>query len=129
MPKKPTIEHYQRLFGVESQKVREEKGAINLNFALNFRNSVIVAVACTFVSLFLNSLAAFAFAKFNFPGKEKIFTLLISTLMIPGQVTMIPIFFVIKDAWIIEHLLGVDSPWIGKCVWNIFDPAIYVDNS
>lgn len=119
LPKKPTIEHYQRLFGVESQKVREEKGAINLNFALNFRNSVIVAVACTFVSLFLNSLAAFAFAKFNFPGKEKIFTLLISTLMIPGQVTMIPIFLLLKMLGLLNTFWALIVPGLVS-VYGIF---------
>jgi multiple sugar transport system permease protein len=119
LPKKVTTEHYQRLFGIESQKVKEEKGTISLNFAQHFKNSVLVAVGITVFSLFLNSLAAFAFSKYNFPGKEKIFTLLLATLMIPGQVTMIPIFLLLKMLGLLNTYFALLIPGLVS-VYGIF---------
>lgn len=119
LPKKVTLEHYQRLFGIESQEVRQEKGTISLNFAINFRNSLMVAVAITLLSLFFNSLSAFAFAKFNFPGKEKIFTLLLATLMIPGQVMMIPVFLLLKMLGLLNTFMALIIPGLVS-VYGIF---------
>ena len=62
-----------------------------------------VSVSVTFGSLLLNSLAAFAFAKYPFRGREVLFIGLLATMMIPSQVTMIPSFLLLK------HLAWLDS--------------------
>lgn len=72
-------------------------------FGRFFLNSVVISLAVTIGSLFLNSLAAFAFAKYPFRGRNVLFIGLLSTMMIPGQVTMIPSFLVLK------HLAWLDS--------------------
>ncbi|MDI6642378.1 MAG: carbohydrate ABC transporter permease, partial [Elusimicrobiota bacterium] len=69
-----------------------------------------IAISITVLSLFVNSLAAFAFAKFSFPGKEKIFALLLATLMIPGQMTMIPVFLLLKSLGLLNSYLGLIIP-------------------
>jgi len=119
LPKKITFEHYKRLFGIESQKVKEEKGSISLNFAKHFKNSILIAIGITVFSLFFNSLAAFAFAKYNFPGKEKIFTLLLATLMIPGQVMMIPVFLLLKMLGLLNTYFALLIPGLVS-VYGIF---------
>ena len=56
------------------------------------KNSVIIAVSVTVIGTLTSSLAAFSFAKLKFPGKSKIFLLLLSALMIPYPAVMIPQF-------------------------------------
>jgi len=70
-------------------------------FHMFFLNSVIVAVAVTFGQVLTSSLAAYAFARLRFPGRDKLFLAYLGTLMVPGQVTMIPIFILLrKMGWI-----------------------------
>lgn len=57
-------------------------------------NSLFVAFATVALGLFFDSLAAFAFAKFNFPFRDALFALLIATIMIPPPVTLVPTFFI-----------------------------------
>jgi multiple sugar transport system permease protein len=66
-----------------------------------FLNSIIVTVCVTFGQVLTSSLAAFAFARLEFPGRDKLFLAYLGTMMIPGQVTMIPIFILLKKLnWI-----------------------------
>ncbi len=60
-------------------------------------NSFVVAITATVGQLFISSLAAFAFARLRFWGREAIFLLFLATLMIPEQVTLIPRFLIIKE--------------------------------
>ena len=68
---------------------------------LNFRNTMIIVVAAEFGSLVMCSLVAYGFARMPFPGRDGAFLLLLSTMMLPGVVTLIP-FFVMFDrlGWI-----------------------------
>ena len=61
-----------------------------------YLNSFIVAVSQTIGVLLTSSLAAYAFARLNFPGRDKIFLLYLSTLMVPGAVVMIPTFILMR---------------------------------
>ncbi|MFQ5794946.1 MAG: carbohydrate ABC transporter permease [Candidatus Bipolaricaulia bacterium] len=61
-----------------------------------YMNSIIIAVSVTLFNLFFDSLAGYAFAKFRFPGRNKIFILILATMMIPFQVTLIPVFWELK---------------------------------
>ncbi len=61
-----------------------------------FANSAYIAVTVTLLQLFFNSLAAFTFAKRKFPGRDFIFFMMLGTLMIPGQVTLIPAYLILQ---------------------------------
>ncbi len=65
-------------------------------FGRFYLNSFVVAVSVTGLQLFTSSLAAFAFARLRFRGRELLFLLYLATLMIPFQVTMIPNFILIR---------------------------------
>ena len=97
LPQVLTLEHYVKLFR-------------NLNFFRNFLNSVIVSVAVTVATIIINSMAGFAFAKYRFPGRERLFALLLATMMIPGQVTMIPVFMLLKNLGLLNSYLGLIIP-------------------
>src|SRR5206468_8752726 len=55
-----------------------------------------VATTVTFLEVVTSSLAAYAFARVEFPGRDRLFLLYLATLMIPGQVTIIPNFLVVS---------------------------------
>ena len=69
-----------------------------------FLNSVIVAVATVLCNLVLCSLAGYAFARFRFLGRAALFAVIMATLMVPFQVTMIPQFIITK--WLGVHVLA-----------------------
>jgi lactose/L-arabinose transport system permease protein len=64
----------------------------SLGFAKIFWNSLFIALVYTVVSTLISSMAGYAFAKFNFKGKNLFFFIILCTLMIPSQVTLIPLF-------------------------------------
>jgi ABC-type glycerol-3-phosphate transport system permease component len=76
-------------------------------FAQYFLNSVVVS-ACTVAGvLLLGSMMAYAFARFEFPGKKPIFLALIATLMIPGMMLIIPQYLVARDLHVLDSRVGL----------------------
>jgi multiple sugar transport system permease protein len=93
IPDDPTLRNYKLFLGVGL----EEADARSAEFVGRwFLNSVFVATSVTVLQLFFNSLAAYAFAKRQFPGRRTIFVLFLATMMIPGQVTLIPTYLVLR---------------------------------
>lgn len=78
-PERPTLENYRYILFSTSTK-----------FPQWFLNSVIVAICTTASVLFFDSLVGYTLAKFRFPGKKIVFFLIISTLMIPTEMLVIP---------------------------------------
>jgi ABC-type glycerol-3-phosphate transport system permease component len=74
------------------------------------RNSLFYAVLVTTVQLFLDSLAAFAFARMRFRGRDTLFTMLLATMMLPGAVTLIPVYLIVVKLGIADTRLGVMLP-------------------
>jgi len=73
-------------------------------------NSAIVTVAVTVLQILISSLAAFAFARLRFRGREGLFLLYLATLMIPSQVTLIPNFLIIKNLGWYDTYLALIVP-------------------
>ena len=70
-------------------------------FARFYLNSIFVCVAVTFGQVATSALAAYAFARLKFPGRDKIFFAYLATMMIPGSVTIIPVFALMRQfGWI-----------------------------
>ncbi|MCC6729534.1 MAG: carbohydrate ABC transporter permease [Chthonomonadales bacterium] len=86
LPREPTLRNYRDLFA------RAEEAPV----ARWFANSVIVAGGGTLTYLLIASMAAYAFSRLRFPGREPLFVLVLATLIIPGQVTIIPVFLVLQ---------------------------------
>jgi len=70
-------------------------------------NSFVLCSVVTIVVLFISSLAGFAFAKFKFPGKNIFFVAILLTMIIPPQLGLIPQFFLISKAGLLDTLQGV----------------------
>jgi len=95
IPHDPTFDNYKVFLGVGHLPAALQ--ARSAEFVGRwFINSLFVASSITILQLFFNSLAAYAFAKRRFPGRDLIFVMFLATMMIPGQVTLIPTYLVLK---------------------------------
>lgn len=81
------------------------------NFDRWFMNSVIVTAAATLANLFLNSLAGYALARLNFPGRNAIFLFFLATMMIPLQVYMIPEYILLNELGWVNTYQGMIMPF------------------
>jgi multiple sugar transport system permease protein len=101
-----TLEHYVGLF-------------TRLNLARYLLNSLVLSVAVTLISLVVNSMAGYAFAKYRFRGRDPLFKLLLSSMVIPAQVTMLPLFLMLNKMGLINTYMGVIIPGMAS-VFGIF---------
>jgi multiple sugar transport system permease protein len=80
-------------------------------FPRYYLNSIIISIAVTAVSLFFCSLAGFAFAHYQFRGKQSWFIYLLISMMFPFQVRMIPTYIIIKNLAWLNTYQGLIIPW------------------
>ena len=80
------------------------------DFLLFFKNSLVVSVLSTLITVIINTMAGYALAKYDFPGRGITFTIMLATLMIPLQVIMIPIFLQLKRFGLLNTLWGIIIP-------------------
>ena len=73
-------------------------------------NSILYAAAVLVVQLFIDSLAAYSFARVDFPGRETLFLAVLATLMLPGSVTLIPTFLIAHGLGLTNSFTGVVLP-------------------
>ena len=106
LPAQPSLEAYHALFATTG-------------IARYFLNSLLVATLGTMLSLAFNATAGYAFAKLRFKGRDRIFQLLIAALVIPGQVTMLPLFLMLKEIGLINSFAGVLVP-VATSIFGIF---------
>jgi multiple sugar transport system permease protein len=83
-----------------------------LPFVRFYVNTIVVAVAITAGQVLTSAMAAYAFARLRFPARDRIFFLYLATLMIPGAVTMIPVFILVVRLGWYDNLLALIVPGI-----------------
>lgn len=114
LPAEPTLHNYRELFAARG-------------IGRQAANSLLVAVLATLLSLAFNLSAGYAFAKLRFAGREKLFKLLLGALVIPGQVTMMPLFLLLKNMGLVSTYAGALVPWLAS-VFGIFLVRQYAQN-
>lgn len=106
LPDPLTLDHYRNLFS-------------RLNVAKYVFNSVVLSVTITAISLLVNSLAGYAFAKLRFAGRDTLFKALLTALVVPAQVTMLPLFLMLNKLGLINTYWGIIIPGIAS-IFGIF---------
>lgn len=76
---------------------RGSRPTVGTSFWVYFKNSLIVAFFCILGTLLSNTPVAYAFARLKFPGRNILFILVLATMMLPFQVTMIPMYLLFND--------------------------------
>ena len=80
------------------------------DFGLYFKNTTIVAVTATVLTVVINTMAGYAFAKYKFKGSTAIFMMFLATMMLPLEVLMIPIFQVVRTFHLYNNFWGLIIP-------------------
>jgi multiple sugar transport system permease protein len=88
-------------------------------FARYFANSLLVSLATVLGVLTTSVLSAYAFSWLRFPGKDVLFTVFLATMMIPGQILLIPNFLTITRLGWVDTYWAQTIPWVAS-VFNIF---------
>jgi len=103
IPKEVSMEAYVKIF-------------TKIPFLRSLGNSIFITLFSTTITIISSSMAAFVFAKFDFKYKKTLFTLYLASMMIPIQVTGIPIFIILTKLGLTNSYLGVIMP----SVFNVF---------
>jgi multiple sugar transport system permease protein len=90
----------------------------SLNFGVYLSNTLLV-VALSFVGLLLRAMAGYGFARFNFPGKNVLYVIVLATMMIPDQVTMIPTYLILNAVGLTNTIPGIVLPGLISA-FNVF---------
>jgi len=98
-PESPTLENY-------------EKWLSQLNYGQFFMNSIVVAVAVVLGNIIFCSMVGYALAKMRFPGKKVLFALVMLTLMVPGVVTLVPMFVLVSNMGLVNTYPALILPFL-----------------
>lgn len=99
IPTTPTLDNFSYVF-------------TEVPFLRYMLNSFFVASVVTIVALFFHSMAAYALARRRFPGRDKVFILIFSTLLITFPVVLVPLFMVVRTLGMLDSYLGLIVPAI-----------------
>lgn len=88
-------------------------------------NSLFIALSVTVFHILFDTLSGYAFAKKQFPGRKILFGLIISTLLIPPQVTLVPLYLLVRQYGLINNVWGVILPGFAD-VFGIFLMRQYI---
>ena len=82
-------------------------------------NSLLISGSVTLLSVLLNTLAGYAFAKLRFKGRDRTFQAMLAALVIPGQVAMMPLFLMLKQMGLVNTYMGAIVPGMAA-IFGIF---------
>ncbi len=88
-------------------------------FPRYFANTLFMALATVAGVLITSTLAAYAFARMRFPGRDTLFIVLLATMMVPFEVTLVPNFIVIRNLQWSDHYEALIIPWVASA-FSIF---------
>lgn len=98
-PETPTLDNFRELF-------------TRLDFTQFFANSTLVAVVVTLGNLVFCSMLGYVLAKYDFAGKKLLFRVVLGTLMIPGMVTLVPLFVLVANMGMVNTYFGLILPFL-----------------
>lgn len=108
IPRTVTLDNYTKLFANKNTPIGRW-----------FANSVFVSTATTVLILLVDALAAYAYARMNFPGRNLLFGLLLVTLFMPGMMFLIPNFLTVFRLGMLNNYSGVIIPGLAG-VFGVF---------
>jgi multiple sugar transport system permease protein len=122
LPVQPTLINFERVLGLVDPATAVAMGGAgaNINFARALLNSVIVSMLVVIVQTSFCAMAAYAFARLRFPFRDGLFLVYIAALMVPGIVTLIPNFILIRQLNLMNTYLGVAAPVLLMTPYAVF---------
>ena len=91
-----------------------------LPFTVFVRNTVFVAVVATGATVLSSSLVAYGFARFRFWGRNALFGAMLGTMMLPSQITLLPVFLIWRDLRLIDTFVPLIAPAFFGSAFSVF---------
>jgi multiple sugar transport system permease protein len=122
LPVAPTLGGYERVFGLATIQEAQAQGGsgASISFWLYLRNSVIVATVITIGQVFFSAMAAYAFARLRWPGRDKVFFLFLTALMVPPIFIHLPNFELMKDLGLLNTFAAIVLPYLFMTPFAVF---------
>jgi multiple sugar transport system permease protein len=113
---------FKRVFGMQTaeEAIAEGGSGANINFWLYLRNSVVFSTLTTAGQVFFSAMAAYAFARLRWAGRDKVFALFLATMMVPPIFTALPNFLLIKNLGLLNSFAGLALPFLFMTPFAIF---------
>jgi len=113
---------FARVLGLSSPEQAAAEGGTtgSINFWLYLRNTVIVATVITVGQVLFSSMAAYAFARLEWKGRDAVFFLFLTALMIPPIFVQLPNFILVRDLGLLNTLAGIILPFFFMTPFAIF---------
>ncbi|MFE2744382.1 carbohydrate ABC transporter permease [Streptomyces scopuliridis] len=113
---------FARVFGLQSTEEALAQGGAggSLNFWRYLLNSTLVATLVTGCQVFFSAMAAYAFARLRWRGRDRVFGLFLAGLMVPAIFTLLPNFVLIKELGLVDTLLGIALPTMFMTPFAVF---------
>lgn len=122
MALKPNSEMYtSNFFPTKIQWSNFRDAVTSIDFFLYLKNTLMIVVPCLIGTVCSSTIVAYGFSRFNFKGKRIWFLILLATMMLPGQITMIPTYLVYRQiGWVNTILPLVIPAFFGGGAFNVF---------
>lgn len=122
LPVELTWGAFERVLGLATPQEAVAEGGTtgSIDFWLYLRNSVIVATAITLGQVFFSAMAAYAFARLRWPGRDAVFFLFLTALMIPPIFVQLPNFILVRDLGLLNTLAGIILPFFFMTPFAVF---------
>ena len=122
IPSQLTMKNYARVLGLVSAEESIALGGTgqSVNFLINLRNTLIIATVTTFFQVLFSAMAGYGFSRLTFPGRNKLFMLILSAMMVPGVVMMIPNFVFVRQLGLLNTYAGVVLPAVLMTPYSVF---------
>ncbi|GHH00185.1 carbohydrate ABC transporter permease [Streptomyces lanatus] len=113
---------FERALGLQSAEEAVAQGGAGggLDFWRYLLNSVLVSTLITGCQIFFSAMAAYAFARLRWRGRDKVFALFLAGLMVPTIFTLLPNFVLIKELHLVDSLLGIALPSLFMTPFAVF---------
>lgn len=122
LPSELTLGNFQRVLGLLSQEEALAMGGsgAQINFLHALGNSLLFTGIIVVTQTVCAAMAAYAFARLRFPGRSTLFALFVGSMMVPGVVTFIPNFILIKDLGWLNTMAGMVAPFCLMQGFSVF---------
>ncbi|GAA1178166.1 carbohydrate ABC transporter permease [Nesterenkonia xinjiangensis] len=122
MPADANLGGFQRVFGLQEteQAIAEGGSGASIDFWRYLINTVLMATGITLCQVFFSAMAAYAFSRLHWRGRDFVFGLFLISLMVPVIFTLLPNFLLVRELGLIDTLLGIMLPSMFMTPFAIF---------
>ncbi len=118
VPREATLDNFRRVLGLAVEN--PFSGLVTIDFGRALLNTVAFTVVVTVCQVLSSALAAYAFARLRFPGRDALFFAMLAATMIPGIVLFIPNFLLVKELGWLNTFQGLVAPYVLMAPFSVF---------